>query len=65
MVLHFGPSNEIAETFARSFHDTVVSFGELETPFKMVRREWFLADHGFVTVHVCFQQQERSCRFSC
>jgi len=53
-VLDFGPSVGRAEKFARSYYGTLASLGEVETPFRITRREWFLADSRFVTVHVCF-----------
>jgi hypothetical protein len=54
--LDFRPSVERAEAFARSYHGMLASFGEVDAPFRIVHREWFLADQEFVTVHVCFSR---------
>jgi hypothetical protein len=53
-VFDFGPSVERAERFALSYYRILASFGEVDTPFRIVRREWFFADPRFVTVHNCF-----------
>lgn len=55
-VFDFRPAVERAERFARSYHRTLASCGEVDTRFRIVRREWFLADPRFVTVHICFQR---------
>lgn len=55
-VIDFGPTIERAEAFASSYHDLLASFGEVTGPFRIVHREWFLADPGLPTVHVCFSR---------
>jgi hypothetical protein len=60
--LDFGPSVERAEAFTRSYYGMLASLGEVGSPLRIVRREWFLADPGFVTVHVCFSQQDAVAR---
>ena len=54
--LDFEPSVRRAEAFARAYHGMLAAFGEVETSFRIARREWFLADPVFVTVHVCLSQ---------
>jgi hypothetical protein len=58
-VFDFGPTVERAEKFARAYHGALASLGEVDTPFRVVRREWFLADPRFVTVHICFPRSSR------
>jgi hypothetical protein len=53
-VLDFEPSVDRAGKFARSYYGILASLEEVQTPFRITRREWFLADSRFLTVHVCF-----------
>jgi hypothetical protein len=51
----FKPFLERAERLARSYHGLLQTFGEAGSqPFRIKRREWFLASHTFVTIHLCF-----------
>jgi hypothetical protein len=52
----FEPFVERAEGFARSYHTLLKRFGEVKSPFRTVRREWFLADPRLVTIHICFSR---------
>lgn len=54
--IDFGPHIENAETFTRWYYDTLTSLGEVQTTFRVIRREWFLADSRLVTVHVFFRR---------
>lgn len=46
---------ERAERLARSYHCLLKTFGEAGSqPFRIKRREWFLASQTFVTIHICF-----------
>ena len=54
--LDFEPSVRRADAFVRAYHGMLSAFAEVEAPLRVVRREWFLADPVFVTVHVCFLQ---------
>jgi hypothetical protein len=52
----FRPFVERAESFAATYHQMLTELREVEMPFRMVHREWFLADRKLVTVHVCFDR---------
>ena len=52
----FAPFVERAEEFARSYHTLLTCLGEVHSPFRVMRREWFLADRRLVTVHICFNR---------
>ena len=54
-VIDFMPLVERAERLACSYHAVLQILGEASTQlFKIHHREWFLASHTFVTVHICF-----------
>ena len=53
----FQRSVESAAEFARSYHSRLASLGEVQTTFQIARREWFLADPSFATVHIFFHGQ--------
>ena len=44
---------EVAEE-KRSYHAVLQILGEASTQLFKIHREWFLASHTFVTVHICF-----------
>jgi hypothetical protein len=46
-----------AAEFAHSYHSRLAFFGEVQSTFQIVRREWFLADPTFATVHISFHGQ--------
>lgn len=48
---------ESAAEFAHSYHRSLVSFGEAQSTYLIVRREWFLADPTFATSHIFFHGQ--------
>jgi hypothetical protein len=52
----FNPCVERAETFAKSYHRMLERFGEVGSPFRATRREWFLVDRKLVTIHICFSR---------
>lgn len=52
----FKPCLERAEVFANSYHRLLAGFGEVGSPFRPVRREWFLVDRKLVTIHICFNR---------
>lgn len=53
----FRPFVERAEGLAKSYRTFLESLGEVCSPaFRIVRREWFLADRNFVTIHICFDR---------
>jgi hypothetical protein len=53
----FRPFVERAEKLARSYHAFLQTLGEASAqPFRIVRREWFLASETFVTIHICFDR---------
>lgn len=55
--IDFWPFVERAERLARFYHGILQTFGEAGTqPFRIRRREWFLASQTFVTIHICFDQ---------
>ena len=55
--LDFAPFVNRAETVARSYHTLLQGLGEASAqPFRIQRREWFLASQSFVTIHICFDQ---------
>jgi hypothetical protein len=56
-IVDFRPFVERAESVARFYHGLLQTFGEAGAqPFKIKRREWFLASQTFVTIHICFEQ---------
>jgi hypothetical protein len=52
----FKPCVERAEAFAKSYHRMLERFGEVSSPFRATRREWFLVDRKLVTIHICFSR---------
>jgi hypothetical protein len=53
----FGPFVRRAETVARSYHTLLRNFNEAGAqPFRIRRREWFLASESLVTIHICFER---------
>jgi hypothetical protein len=52
----FKPCVERAEAFANSYHRMLERFGELSSPFRPTRREWFLVDRKLVTIHICVRR---------
>jgi hypothetical protein len=52
----FTPFVERAEEFARSYYKLLKRFEEVNSRFRVTRREWFLADRRLVTVHICFSR---------
>ena len=50
----FEPFVRRAEAFAESYSNRLRQLGEARSAFRILHREWFLADRNFVTVHVCF-----------
>ena len=52
----FEPCLERAEAFANSYHRMLERFGEVSSPFRPIRREWFLVDRKLVTIHICFNR---------
>ena len=53
----FQPFVERAERLARDYYTFLQSLGEAHSnAFRVTRREWFLADQGFITIHVCFDR---------
>lgn len=59
----FTGSVERAELFAQRYQSFLTSWGEVEAPRGVVRREWFLADARFATVHVCLGRHAK--RINC
>jgi hypothetical protein len=54
-VLNFEPVVRRAERMAAHYHSILSSVGEVHSgSLKVVRREWFLANEDFATVHICF-----------
>jgi hypothetical protein len=55
--IDFWPFVERAERLARFYHGILQTFREAGTqPFRIRRREWFLASQTLVTIHICFDQ---------
>src|SRR5579872_210061 len=52
----FKPSLERAEAFSNSYHRMLERFGEVSSPFRATRSEWFLVDRKLVTIHICFSR---------
>ena len=52
----FKPCLERAEAFANSYYRMLERFGEVSSPFRATRREWFLVDRKLVTIHICFSR---------
>ncbi|HEY3458587.1 MAG TPA: hypothetical protein VGK64_28660 [Bryobacteraceae bacterium] len=52
----FKPSVDRAEAFANWYHHILERFGEVHSPFRASRREWFLVDRQLVTVHIFFSR---------
>jgi hypothetical protein len=52
----FKPCLERAEAFANSYHGMLERFGEVSSPFRAIRREWFLVDRKLITIHICFSR---------
>jgi hypothetical protein len=52
----FKPCVERAEAFANSYHRMLERFGEVTSPFRAKRREWFLVDRKLATIHICFSR---------
>jgi hypothetical protein len=53
----FRPFVERAERLAHSYHTLLETLGESSAqPFRIKRREWFLASRTFVTIHICFDR---------
>jgi len=51
----FEPFVHRAEQRAETYHAFLKDLGEARsTAFRIIHREWFLANNDFVTVHVCF-----------
>jgi hypothetical protein len=56
-VVDFQPFVERAERLARNYYTFLQGLGETHShAFRVIRREWFLADQGFITIHVCFDR---------
>ena len=51
----FEPFVERAESFALWYYNLLQSFGEVNSTFRIMGREWFLADSRLVTIHICFK----------
>ena len=55
--VNFRPFVERAERLAHSYHALLETLGEASAqPFRIKRREWFLASRTFVTIHICFDR---------
>jgi hypothetical protein len=54
--INFEPLVGRAETFAKSYHSRLKILGEVNSPFRPIRREWFFADPRLATVHICLSQ---------
>jgi hypothetical protein len=55
--LNFEPYVQRAEKQAERYRAFLKDQGETQSgAFKILQREWFLANHDFVTVHVCFER---------
>ena len=52
----FNPCVERAEAFANAYHRMLERLGEVTSPFRATRREWFLVDRKLVTIHICFSR---------
>ena len=52
----FEPCVARAEAFATSYHEMLERFGEVSSPFRVTRREWFLVDRKLATIHICFSR---------
>ena len=52
----FKPSIDRAEAFGNWYHRILERFGEVHSPFRASRREWFLVDRKLVTVHIFFSR---------
>jgi hypothetical protein len=52
----FEPCVARAETFANSYHIMLARFGEVSSPFRVTRREWFLVDRKLATIHIYFNR---------
>lgn len=52
----FKPSVDRAGAFANWYHRILERFGEVYSPFRASRREWFLVDRQLVTVHIFFSR---------
>jgi hypothetical protein len=52
----FEPCVARAEAFANSYHKMLERFGEVSSPFRVTRREWFLIDRKLATIHICFSR---------
>jgi hypothetical protein len=55
-LVDFEPLLKRAETFAKWYHDLLKQFGEVKSSFRVMRREWFLADLQLLSIHVCFSR---------
>jgi hypothetical protein len=55
--IDFKPFVERAEQLAKDYYRFLQSVQEMHAQvFRIVRREWFLADRNFVTIHICFER---------
>jgi hypothetical protein len=52
----FEPCVARAEAFANAYHKMLERFGEVRSPFRATRREWFLVDRKLATIHICFSR---------
>jgi hypothetical protein len=52
--IDFQPFVQRAERLAETYHSFLTDLGETRDTFRITHREWYLANHDFVTVHVCF-----------
>ena len=58
----FEPCVARAEAFANSYHKMLERFGEVRSPFRATRREWFLVDRKLATIPICFSRYKEMCR---
>jgi hypothetical protein len=55
--IDFQPFVERAERLARDYYRFLQSVQETHAQaFRIIRREWFLADRNFATIHICFER---------